>query len=139
LRIAIPLFGNNISPRFDCSESILLIDITKFHVKEEDILEIGKWPPSLKNNLLSKLKVDVLLCGGIRKIDYLELTDLGIEVYPSLTGTIEEVKRAFTEGKIPGPAQKKVCSVMQSSKAREGEGTVGQTKSNKTLSAKKDT
>ena len=137
MKVAIPLFRNRISPRFDCSESILLIDITKFHVKEEDVLEIGKWPPSLKNNLLSKLRVDVLLCGGIRKTDYLELKDLGIEVYPSLTGEVEEIKRAFIKGEIPGPAQKEACDMMQGPEAIEGEGTTRQTNSNKNLSANK--
>jgi predicted Fe-Mo cluster-binding NifX family protein len=97
MKIAIPIFGTRISPRFDCAPSIAILECENGAVINRREVSIGK-PPRIR--LLVKEKVDVLICGGIRRWDFDMLRDHGIEVYFDLCGEAEAVIRAFLNNEL---------------------------------------
>ena len=100
MRIAVPIFGSRVSPRVDCASRILLVDVDGDSIVKrwEESTEPFQWQ-NLKLSI-KQIEVDVMLCGGIRRCDFLSLTGAGVAVYPGLTGNVDDVLQAFLDGKI---------------------------------------
>ncbi len=64
LKIAIPLFGDRISPHFGASSTILLVEVQNGKITDRQILNIGPPPLELARRLVS-LGAKQLICGGI--------------------------------------------------------------------------
>ena len=106
MKIAIPLFGTRISPRFDHAPAAMLITVDPVDKEALDICEISlqqDLPYLDRINQLKASGVDVVICGGISN-DMLELLkSRQIEVIPWVTGEAKEALRIFMQGKlIPG-------------------------------------
>jgi predicted Fe-Mo cluster-binding NifX family protein len=101
MRIAIPMFGARVSPRFDSAPSLLLVSASDGAVQDETVESMEDVRGSGRIELLSGHGVDVLLCGGIRRCDYFSIVAAGIEVYPGLMGEAQDVLDAFLCGGLP--------------------------------------
>lgn len=102
MKIAIPVFQNRVSPVFDWSSRILVIETDgRLEIGRE---EHGLAGASLKDRAdrLMEMKVDSLLCGGISEAMLALLIARGINVIPWVAGDTEEVFSAFLEGRVPG-------------------------------------
>ena len=103
MKVAIPLFGKWISPRFGFSMEIWILSIEKGKVISQkkismDGLALPQW-----FNQLSSLGVDTLICGGIDGFCYQRLVNLGISVIPEISGEASEALNLFLKGKLqPG-------------------------------------
>ena len=96
MRIALSIWNDRISPVFDNSSRLLLIDL-------ENGREIGRTMIPDRAVRLKELGINVLLCGAIsRPLAYL-LVASGVSIIPFLTGEIEEVLDAYLKGKLTGP------------------------------------
>ena len=103
MRIALSIWNDRISPVFDNSSRLLLIDL-------ENGREIGRTEEPIGQAMipdraarLKELRINVLLCGAIsRPLAYL-LVASGVSVIPFLTGEIEEVLDAYLKGKLNDP------------------------------------
>ena len=103
MRIALSIWNDRISPVFDNSSRLLLIDL-------ENGREIGRTEEPVGRAMipdravrLKELGINVLLCGAIsRPLAYL-LVASGVSIIPFLTGEIEEVLDAYLKGKLTGP------------------------------------
>jgi predicted Fe-Mo cluster-binding NifX family protein len=99
-KLAIPVFGNRVSSRLDCSESILLVNI------EDDVIIRRQETRWTSVNLLEKIRllvqeeVAVLICGGLTETCANMLHDTGIEVIPWVRGETEEVLVRFMQGTL---------------------------------------
>ena len=100
MKIAIPMFGHRVSPRFDSAPSVLLVGVDRGAL-------LGRTQQSLEGvigwrrvALLTGQNVNVLLCGGIRRSDYFSIVNAGIEVYPGLLGEADDVLDAFLRGDL---------------------------------------
>ena len=96
MKIAIPLFGKMISPRFDVAPKIGLYSIEKgtiAHYKE--ILCEEKWDGLDRIFKLKELDVDTLICG--RLPEYLNdiLNNEGIKIFHRFTGNSKEALKRF--------------------------------------------
>jgi len=102
MRLALPKFGQRISPRFDCAARLLIVEVQGGAIqsrREESMEDLHR---RYRIGLLLKRKVDVLLCGGIRRCDYFSFVNAGIDVYTGLMGEAEDILEAFLKGRIPG-------------------------------------
>ena len=103
MRIALSIWNDRISPVFDNSSRLLLIDL-------ENGREIGRTEEPVGRAMipdraarLKELGINVLLCGAIsRPLAYL-LVASGVSIIPFLTGEIEEVLDAYLKGKLTDP------------------------------------
>lgn len=89
MRIAVPIFGSRISPRFDCTHEIVFVKANINGIVEKKIISVLKLSPCEKVLRLKALKVNVLICGGIDTTTLERLKTWGIAVKPWLTGDFE--------------------------------------------------
>ena len=82
LKIAAALFGEEISPRFDCCTGLLVWDEDGYEVR----LDLRGRTAGARIEEVIRLKPDCLLCGGIRRCDLFLLTKCGVRVIDGLTG-----------------------------------------------------
>ncbi len=105
MKIAIPLFGTRISPRFDCAPGLLLIttDDEGREIIERDEMVCQSINYIERINQLKTAGVDVVICGGISNEMQELLCRKNIEVIPWVTGDVQKALRLFTQGKLtPG-------------------------------------
>lgn len=100
MRVAIATFRQQVSPRFDCANAALLVDLEEGRETERRTLPLNAVPPYARAGFLREQSVQVLLCGGLRRRDYHELAASGIEVIAGLFGEVEEILAAYREGRL---------------------------------------
>lgn len=131
MKIAIPLFGTRISPRFDCAPGLLLITTDS---KGKDIIEKNEII-FINNNYIERINqlkssgVDVVICGGISN-DMLELLKgQNIKVIPWVTGESQDALSLFLQRRLvpgtilcPGRRMKRWRFCQQVRQRRRGNG-----------------
>ena len=103
MRIAISIRDGLIPPVFDTSRRLLLVDYAggREISRSEEPLEQAI-PAGIAAGL-QHLGVEVLLCGAIsRQLSWL-IGASGITLVPFLTGSADEILRAYLDGKLPEP------------------------------------
>jgi predicted Fe-Mo cluster-binding NifX family protein len=98
MRVALPVFGTELSPRFCFAAEVLIVtqdrpDGVETRPRERLVLEGLGWPDRLRR--LAERRVDVLLCGGFPRIFRAQAEALGIRVEVGLGGEAERVLEAF--------------------------------------------
>ena len=103
MKIAIPLFGNRISPRFDFSPEMWIIDVEGGKVLGQEKL------PTANLNLPQRLEqitsngVNKVICGGMDGFCQNQLGSRGIDVVQDVIGEAEIVFDLFMRGRLrPG-------------------------------------
>jgi predicted Fe-Mo cluster-binding NifX family protein len=103
MKIAITTYNDRISNVFDFAHKLLLIE-------EENGAEISRSEVLLFNHqafsLLCKLKeleVDVLICGAISKNLGNMIIESGIQLFPYITGRVEDVLNAYLSDNLVNP------------------------------------
>ncbi|HPQ71590.1 MAG TPA: NifB/NifX family molybdenum-iron cluster-binding protein [bacterium] len=100
MRIAIATFQTRISPRFDCANTVWLVDLEGENEVARTELSLMQTPPPARAALLRSHDVAVLLCGGVRRCDYFDLLDQGIEVIAGLMGEAQDMLTAYRQGRL---------------------------------------
>jgi len=100
MNIAIPIFRERISPRFDTAARFLLVEVENGVVNRRAEQAVEEDARCRRTEFLLRNRVDVLLCGGIRQCDYFSVVSAGIDVYPGLIGETNDVLDAFLSGEI---------------------------------------
>ena len=98
MRVALPLFGTELSPRFCFASEVLIVtqdgeNGDETQPREKLSLDGLGWPDRLER--LAARHVDVLLCGGFPRVFLDRATGLGIQVEVGLGGDAERVLDAF--------------------------------------------
>jgi len=104
MRVAVSCSDGRISPVFDWAKAMVVVD-------QDGTVETGRQHKSLEGiqplhrpGELSRLNIEVLLCGGISARIAEAFAAKGIRVVAGLTGDIDEVLSAFANGRLPDPA-----------------------------------
>lgn len=105
MKVAIPIFGNRISPRLDCAKKVLLVDIEE---KERQVVsseekEFQTVVNSENRDFFLLNEIDVVICGGIsiEMQDFLLKHD--IRVISWVTGEAQKALDLFFENRlVPG-------------------------------------
>jgi predicted Fe-Mo cluster-binding NifX family protein len=98
MRVAVPVFGQDVAPRFGFAEEFLVADISNGNVVRESLISVSDagWYKRLAE--LKGLGVELLLCGGFnRRFEPLAQT-LGIEVVAGLAGEVSTLLESYARG-----------------------------------------
>jgi len=103
MKIAIPVWNDNLSNVFDFAHRLLLVEIE--NAREVSRTEVPLQAESLPERVgrLKQLGVDVLLCGAISRALANMVTDSGIQVLPYVTGRVDDVLQAYLTGQLLQP------------------------------------
>ena len=100
MKIAIPVFGNRISPRFDFSPELWILTLeNKDLVNEEKIPTINLNLPRRLEQIASR-RVDKVICGGIDSFSLSQLESRGIDVVQDVMGETEAAFELFVKGRL---------------------------------------
>jgi len=100
MKIAISLFGNRISPRFDCAQGFLIGRAVNGVVLERQELPAEGLPALARVRKLLELGIDILICGGIDRFSDQKLRRHGIKIYAWVTGEVEDALNCFLRGEL---------------------------------------
>jgi predicted Fe-Mo cluster-binding NifX family protein len=103
MKIAIPIFGNRISPRFDFSPEMWVIEVERGEVVKEERLSAANLNLPQRLEQVSSNGVDKVICGGIDPFSRNQLGSRGIDVVQDIIGDAEIVIDLFMRGRLrPG-------------------------------------
>lgn len=100
MKIAIPVFGSRIAPRFDCSRSLLVIAAENGEVISQQELPAAPGTPLGKVRQLTELGVDTLVCGGIDRTSWEQLNLSDVRIYAWITGEAEDAITCLLKGDL---------------------------------------
>jgi predicted Fe-Mo cluster-binding NifX family protein len=100
MRVAIPILEGRISPLLDVSRHFLLVDVEDGEELGRQEIDIEKAEPVERAKQISKVGVDVLICGAISHPLEELLVSAGAWVIPNTCGVVEEVLKAFLLGQL---------------------------------------
>jgi predicted Fe-Mo cluster-binding NifX family protein len=100
MRVAIPLSGDDISPRFGSNAQFRVATVANGHVQSEEVRDTGNLCPHEFPEFLSSLGVGKVICGGIHRRFRDALEQRGIEVTWGVFGSAADALRAFREGTL---------------------------------------
>jgi predicted Fe-Mo cluster-binding NifX family protein len=98
--LAIPIFGNRVSSRLDCSESILLVAVDDGKIVQRYEMRWTKASITERIHLLVDEGVCILICGGLTDACVRLLRERSIEVIPWVRGEVEDVILRFIQGTL---------------------------------------
>ena len=103
MKIAISIYNNSVSNVFDFATHLLLVDIEngKDTNRSEVALESQLLPQ--RASQLKNLEVDVLVCGAISRVLANMITASGIQLFPYVTGRVDDVLQAYLAGQLVQP------------------------------------
>lgn len=103
MRLAIAVWGCEVSPVFDFAHRILVVQCDEDQVKARYHYEIPDESIAARAERLRELGVNVLLCGAISNPLAKMVSGLGITLIPWKCGLTEEVLVAYFSGTLEDP------------------------------------
>jgi len=100
VKIAIAHWQDRVSPVFDVSDSLFLVDIDKAGRKKHRTVMLTHRHPLQRAREVADLGVDVLICGAISHALERFLIGAGIEVNCFICGNIDVVTEAYFDGQL---------------------------------------
>jgi predicted Fe-Mo cluster-binding NifX family protein len=100
MKIAIPVFGDRISPRFDCAQLVQIFEAEAGPPAHRQELVAGDWAPHERINHLLELGVNTVICGGIDWWSAESLRSAGVAVLAGVTGEVGPALQALSEGQL---------------------------------------
>jgi predicted Fe-Mo cluster-binding NifX family protein len=96
MRVAIAVWNDRISPVFDTSSRLLLVDVDEGAERHRRLVEMGAdLFPTQRAQRLTELGVSVLICGAISRVLAGFISAAGVVVIPWVSGPVEEILRAY--------------------------------------------
>ena len=107
MRIAVPVFGEDVAPRFCFAREMLVVDLDGDRETGRRFVLFGggRWGQRIR--LLEELGVDVLLCGGFNRRLQPMADQAGIKVLWGQRGEAESIVDAYRSGKLDAPARRR--------------------------------
>jgi len=103
MKIAIPLFGTRISPRFDFSQEIRIITVEGGKVVHLENVPVAHLNLIQRLDQLATNGVNKVICGGIDGFCLNQLGSRGIDVVHNVAGEAEIASNLFLRGRLrPG-------------------------------------
>lgn len=100
MRVAIPLFGDEVSPRFGCSTQFLLATLDGNRVQNEELEDVGHLAPWQFADYLASRQVAAVICGGVHRHFQDELERRGMEVIWGVIGPAADALVAMASGTL---------------------------------------
>jgi len=103
MRIALTVWESRISPVFDAARMMLVVEEQNGVVANRHYETLGPELPSSRAVKLSKLGVEVLICGAISRFFAEMIEARGIRIIPFITGEMNRVLDAYVNGMLLMP------------------------------------
>ncbi|MFC1474998.1 DUF1847 domain-containing protein [bacterium] len=100
MRVAIPLYGTRISPRFFYSDRMLIANVADGALSSKKIVRTNGTVENDWLKHLSELGVDVFVCGGADSEFLKEANTRGVKVISNVAGDVDEVVSEFLAGRL---------------------------------------
>lgn len=101
MKVAIPLFGSRVSPRFDCGAEMLLAEVEDGAARTVGQVPDGEGNPLQRVAHLRELGVNAVICGAVTGFLLRHLAANGIRVFPWVFCEASEALDAFARGELP--------------------------------------
>ncbi|MCF8111631.1 MAG: hypothetical protein K9J85_09110 [Desulfobacteraceae bacterium] len=101
MKVALAVWNGRISPVFDVSRELLVIDIRGGRESGRTYVHFSNDHPMHKVRRLVEMDVEVLLCGAVSRHLSAALEANGIRLLGFISGEIESVIAAYLEGRLP--------------------------------------
>jgi predicted Fe-Mo cluster-binding NifX family protein len=118
MKVAIPHWQGRVSPVFDVARRVLLVDVAGGREADRSELLLRTTDPVRRAREIARGGASVLICGAISWPLEMALSAVGIHVIAQVCGEVEEVLRAFWEGKLldgaflmPGGCGRRRCGL----------------------------
>lgn len=98
--LAIPNFGERVSPRIDYAETLQLINIEGRKIVQKETIKIIAQSNLERINQIIRLKPDVIICDGISNLLYEKLIENNIDLIPWIHGRISDIVEKYLTGEI---------------------------------------
>ncbi len=103
MKIAVTIWENRISPVFDASRRLLIVDIENARICDRAFLMFDPEQPSIIAKTLAGLDIKVLICGAVSQLPATIINAAGITLIPFITGEVDRVLEAFARGDSLSP------------------------------------
>ncbi len=100
MKIAIPIFENRISPRFDFSPEMWVIEVKRGKVVGQEKFSTANLNLPQRLDQITSNGVNKVICGGIDGLSRDQLGSRGIDVVQNVTGDADIVFDLFMRGKL---------------------------------------
>jgi predicted Fe-Mo cluster-binding NifX family protein len=120
MQVAIPEWEGRVSPVFDTASRMVLLQIEDGHEAGRREAQFTGMPPHLRVQRLVDLKIEVLICGAISRPLSAMCLSAGISIIPWVSGSLDEVVKAFLAGALPSPEYTMPGCCGQRMRARRG-------------------
>lgn len=103
MRVAIPLYGRRVSPRFAYSDAMLVADVLDGDVARQDVVATRQTSDQQRLEQLIGLGIDIFICGAVDPTFLTEAGGLDIRIIPDVAGDVDEILSLVTQGGLmPG-------------------------------------
>ena len=100
-KILIPLYGNDVAPRFDlCTEVLIIVGDENHKNRQEKIVVLSQASAEQLCHLILTEDVNVVICSGIEEQYYQYLAWKKVQVIDSVIGPRETVLNRYYEGRL---------------------------------------
>lgn len=100
MRITVTYKNGNIFQHFGHTEQFKLYDIEDGRVIKTELIDTNGSGHGALAGVLSAVKADVLICGGIGGGAQMALAENGIKLYGGVSGNADEAVNAFVAGNL---------------------------------------
>lgn len=99
VKVLIPLYGNDVAPRFDLATEVWILVIGEGgSVLGERTVVLPRSSAEELCNLILREGIHTVICGGIEEEYYQYLTWKRVQVFDSVIGSCEQAIKRFGEG-----------------------------------------
>ncbi len=103
MKLALTVWGNRISPVFDSARTLMVVELRDGLVQSRRLEPCRLEPPFFRASWFTSLGVDELICGAITRQTAQGLESVGVHVIGFITGEVEEILEAYTNGRLAAP------------------------------------
>ena len=100
MKIAIPIFENRVSPRFDLSPKLWIIREENGEVVHQEKISLEGLTILQRIEKLNSNGISKLICGGIHDFSLNQLIEMGIEVFHNVMGEADTALKNFLKGEL---------------------------------------
>ena len=103
MKIAITIWGDRISPVFDASRHLMVVDIENARISGRSALIFDPEKPLDLAKTLTAIGVEILICGAVSQFPATIINAADIALIPFITGRVDRVLAAFAKGESLEP------------------------------------
>ena len=100
MKVAIPLFGQRVAPRFECASAFLVAEIDSGGVVARQTYPLLHPSLPVRLRLLHSLGVEAVICGGISGFVARQFQAAGIRLFANVMGDAESALDLFVRGNL---------------------------------------